>query len=144
MQKFLFPVALALAFSAALYNCTKTTDTLRPSGSLGDTLTIGYNQIATVAPINLQVVFKSLISDSRCPTDGICVWQGQADVEIQSKLGSATQPDSLRVGGNISPSDPDFATAFGYKIRLIDVLPYPASSNSIPVNNYSIKVVVTQ
>jgi hypothetical protein len=144
MQKFLFPVALALVFSAALYNCKKTTEVLQPSGSLGDTLTIGYNQIVTIDPTNLKVAFKSLIADIRCPSTVECIWQGLADVEIMSTLGSATQVDSLRVGGNISPSDPDFATAFGYKIRLVDVLPYPSSFDPIPAANYSIKVVVTQ
>jgi len=73
-----------------------------------------------------------------------CFFQGQADVELQSVFGSATQVDSLRVGGNINPSDPDFATAFGYKIRLVDVLPYPSSFDPIPAANYSVKVVVTQ
>lgn len=144
MQKILFPVALALLCSAALYNCKKTTEVIHPNGLLGDTLTIGYNQIVTIDPTNLKVAFKSMLGDSRCPITVECFWQGQVDVELQSTLGSATQVDSLTVGGGISASDPDFATAFGYKIRLIDVLPYPLSFDPIPAANYSVKVVVTQ
>lgn len=144
MRKCLFPAVLAVCFSAALYNCKKTTDILQPTGMLGDTLTIAYNQFVTVDPANLKVAFKSLLGDSRCPTNVICVWQGRADVEIQSTLGSATQIDTMTVGGDINPSDPDTTKAFGYKIRLVDVLPYPLAPDLTPAANYSVKVLVTQ
>lgn len=143
MKKILFSFALALMFASAFYNCKKTKEEiLKPAGKLGDTLTLAYHQEAAIDPTDLKVAFKSLVADSRCPQNVECFWQGAADVEMRFAFGAQEIVDTMHVYGLGFPPDPDSTYAFGYKVYLLDVLPYPADVTPVPQENYAVKVLV--
>ena len=54
--------------------------------------TIKVNECTTAAGENFTVCFDSLITDSRCPIDAICVWEGFALAKF-----------SLHQNGNVIP-----------------------------------------
>jgi len=56
------------------------------------TYTIKVNECTTAAGENFTVCFDSLITDSRCPINAICVWEGFALAKF-----------SLHQNGNIIP-----------------------------------------
>ncbi len=77
----------------------------------------------------MNVTFKGITEDSRCPKGVNCMWAGAAVAQIQV-MGTHTRPMTL----NISTVDNESrnyssSTEFnGYLISLEDVTPYPESS----------------
>ncbi|MGH7460135.1 MAG: hypothetical protein ACREMA_03785 [Longimicrobiales bacterium] len=91
-------------------------------------------------PGGLLVGFKGVSSDSRCPSDVVCVWQGDASVRINATVGRmAWTPFDLHTG--INPKDASFRD---WQIRLVAVNPHPRSTAPIPPGDYTITLEVTR
>ncbi len=78
----------------------------------------------------LRVSFERVVSDSRCPTDAVCVWAGEVIVELKVDGGSR----QLRPG--------ESATTAGHRVSLVRVEPYPSSAAAISRENYRATLVV--
>ena len=62
-----------------------------------------------------------LINDSRCPSDGVCIWEGDAVAEFLFKFNGESKSFSLHTNNEFKQD-----TFFnGLRIRLMDVIPYP-------------------
>lgn len=86
----------------------------------------------------LRVGFAGVPADSRCPTSVVCVWQGDAAAEIHYGLGMGpSYPDTLHTA-----LEPHGATFGGYRITLLDVGPYPQTTDPIPPDEYAIRLRV--
>lgn len=79
----------------------------------------------------MNVTFKGVSEDSRCPKDVNCIWAGVAVAQVEV-MGIATRPMTLSLasmdneGRNYHKS-----TNFnGYKISLVSVSPYPESNGT--------------
>lgn len=74
------------------------------------------------------------ISDSRCPKDVNCVWEGAAVASLLVKPSAGQGSLQLCLGGCRQPSDPDpqtdtlLAGGHRYLITLLEVNPYPGTS----------------
>lgn len=75
------------------------------------------------------------IEDSRCPTDVVCVWQGEVLVEIELE---ETQTFSTV----LSTYDNLIDTLGNYSVELIDVQPYPMSDQVIKTEDYDITLKI--
>ncbi len=75
------------------------------------------------------------IQDSRCPSDVVCVWQGEARVEIKLK-------ESQTYSTVLSTYDNQIDTLGDYSIELIDVQPYPVSTEVIEMEDYHVKLKI--
>lgn len=94
----------------------------------------------------MNVTFKGVSEDSRCPEGVNCVWAGAgvANVEL---MGVATRPMTVAIstvnmkGRNLSKS----AVFNGYKIELKELSPYPSNSNKDKLSgNYTIGIVINK
>lgn len=77
----------------------------------------------------MNVTFKKLIEDSRCPEGVNCIWQGAATAEVEL-MGLATRPYTVRVS-TISDTQKGYSKAAdfnGYTITLANVTPTPTQS----------------
>lgn len=84
----------------------------------------------------LTVRFASVPADSRCPSLALCVWEGDGAVAVTYAFGPGpTVPDTLH-----TTLGPTFRSFEGYAITLLELLPYPATSDPIPQNAYTIRV----
>lgn len=84
------------------------------------------------------LVFEiSAISDSRCPTGVVCIWEGEARVEVAI---SSPEIDTLELSthGQLT------ATSGNYTFELIDVLPYPYIENETELKDYRVKMKITK
>jgi hypothetical protein len=138
---------LPLAALAALAGCSSgaPSDPNDPaSGSIVDA-TVGRAfrlQAGSTArlPDGLLVGFRGVSSDSRCPTDVVCVWAGDATARIQATVGRMAW-----TGFDLhSTLEPKAATFREWKIRLIAVEPSPRSTEQIPANGYVVTLEVTR
>ena len=79
-------------------------------------------------PGGTVVSFQGVESDSRCPIDVVCVWEGNAEVVV--RLVAGTDPHRLaRLG---TSQDPRFVDVLGGRLHL-DLLE-PALSASTPID----------
>ena len=77
------------------------------------------------------------INDSRCPSDVVCVWEGEALVKINVET-STTQTIEL------STFDNQKDTIDLFSIELIDVSPYPVSTKNIDLEDYIVTLKIEE
>lgn len=123
-----------------LINCSEsTTQPGSNTFSLGDTLSIHYKEMLMNNENNIRISFENLISDSRCPIDLRCYWEGDAEIELKFRKDSNTELFTLHTAGVYFNSD---TLLMGSYIKLIDVLPYPHSEIQYEPEDYIIKVII--
>lgn len=86
------------------------------------------------------------INDSRCPKNVQCIWAGNVVVNLSLlKNDKEADTDNLCLGCNPN-SDTKIFDVNGkqYKIKLIEVNPYPDSSNANPDDKASVIVIITE
>lgn len=80
------------------------------------------------------------INDSRCPTDLICIWGGDAAVEFYLKSNTGNKSFTLHTHSNYQQD----TVLNSLKIKLVDVLPYPKANNPIELSSYSVELRITE
>lgn len=83
--------SLVLLLALGLTACDSADAPSYPSDSRTGETSMALGQTATLD--GLSVTFSSVVTDSRCPTDAMCVWEGEAIVTVA--LGDAAR--ELRV-----------------------------------------------
>ncbi len=116
-MKFLYS-ALAFVLCAGILSCKKD---IQYSQGLID---IGTCSNRTIGSKTVQICFEELLEDSRCPANANCIWQGVARAKFLMKLnGNETSFDLSTT--DLSPHYVNERTIMGYKVRLINIFPYP-------------------
>ena len=113
-----------LALAAALAACSSggggPTGSGTPTPSVG-TLTLGVGEAATLPGTSITLVFHAVTEDSRCPTDVVCVWEGNAQVAVT--LASMAGRLDSRLNTTSEPRRIQFR---GVALALVSVAPHPA------------------
>ena len=138
-------VALFAASLSALVACSSATGLARCAGGstgtavcarLGEEFDLRINETAYVADTRLSIHVVAVPEDSRCPTDVVCVWAGNARVSLALREGTNA------AGGDVNSTvQPRAVTRFGYTVELIDVRPGPVSGQPLPMEAYIIRLV---
>jgi len=125
-------LTFTLAAAAALAACSSAAapggDNSTPSTSqtpsrVVDTLEIGLGQSATFDGGRLEIRFEARVSDSRCPANVVCVWQGDAHAKIVTRVaGGAPVTSSLH-----STLEPRKVTVDRYTISMVGMTPFPGT-----------------
>jgi hypothetical protein len=131
-------IALSLAALAACRAAVDPAGTPDASQVTNDTLVLAPGQEVRVGGV-FRVAFLEVSSDSRCPSDVLCVWAGNAAVEIGLAVGMGpTHPFTLNTLA-YPPASVDYA---GYRVTLVDLTPYPISTRRIPPEEYRAHLLV--
>ena len=117
------------SISGAYYPCT---DQLNAKESF----TVQMNQIIFFE--DYEITFSEILEDSRCPADAICVWEGRISIGMDVKNKEKIQKIVL------TTADKTTAHFDSYKINLVNVLPYPFSSKTIPLEEYSATINISK
>ena len=113
--------------------CNKSEIPVAPK--LGTEFELKYGKTVVFNTPRLVLKFKYVSEDSRCPSDVICKWEGNARVKLQANSSEITLNTTL------FPKD---TLISGYKIRLTEVFPYPQSTELIKQEDYSIRMVISK
>ena len=103
------------------------------------TLVLGLNKCVSgkISGDKLTLCFDSLIADSRCPANVVCIWQGTAVAKFS--LRKNNEPTSFTLATiNMSPNYRKDTTIMGYKIEFVNLSPYPGTVPD-PIPNDRIK-----
>jgi hypothetical protein len=129
-------IVLALAAALpALAGCESSSRIVAASireGVADTTFSMRVGQEARVGGSIMRFSFVSVTSDSRCPSDVVCVWAGNAAVQIGVSFGMG--PTVLYVLN--TGLDPRFVDLGSFRITLVDLQPYPVSTSRIPSDRY--------
>ena len=93
---------------------------------VGQTLVVG----------GIRVRFDAVESDSRCPSDVVCVWAGDAvaNLTVEQNCDCRSAAWQLKLHTFLEPKK---GSAYGYRVELRSLLPYPSSTSPIKPDAYS-------
>ncbi len=108
-----------------------------PTGpQLGDEFQLQVGEHVVLRGIGAWVAFGGVSEDSRCASQAMCVWAGDAAVLVET----APYPDALEahfktdtLHTNLDPKLLSFGSA---ELVLIRLEPYPETTGSIPADAY--------
>jgi hypothetical protein len=140
-------LSTALLISAALAGCSSTTST-GTEAKAQTSQTVTQEQIGrafemkigeTVGVGELRLTFRSVEADSRCPTDVVCVWAGDAEIALKIEQGSQAAVAALHTA--LEPKKTEWN---GYTIALVGVSPLRNSTKPTDPAEYRAQLVVTR
>ncbi len=133
-----YPSSKGGAISQSQYRATFVVRKAGPT--LGQPFDLKQGTSATIAGEGLTVSFVSVPSDSRCPSDVNCFWEGNAEVQLTlSKPGYPTTTVVLN-----TTLEPKSASYAGYTVSLQGLAPYPKSTGTIDQSDYVTTLVVAK
>jgi len=109
---------------------------------LADSLQLAFGKQVVVPGSSLAVTFNSLVQDSRCAPDVVCVWAGELVVDVIVEQQAAASPMGLADTLRFSSLNARSQVAFGYRFDLIAERPTHRSDEAIPPDAYWIAVRV--
>jgi len=109
--------------------------------NLDSEFVLQVNQSAEIKSEDMKITFLNVTSDSRCPSDVTCIWQGQAGIKLDVRKGEVESTVSLSIGGDSSPEESIFNS---YLIQLVDLSPYPISTKNIQPEEYTVTIKITK
>lgn len=91
----------------------------------------------------LRIRFAAVTGDSRCPSDVTCVWAGNAAVRLDVTTNGRSE-ESLTLNTAKGSSFASEAKNQGYKVKLVDLSPYPRSNQKIAAGDYVVTLLVSK
>jgi len=124
------PIAVLLGFAGAGCGTSPTAPPPSTQEILADSILMAPGEEVAIGILHLS--FLEVSGDSRCPVDVVCIWQGNAAVEIAVSLGDGpSYPKTLNTSAGIP------AVYFnGFRVTLLELLPEPRAGVPIPAKDY--------
>lgn len=133
MRSFSFAPAVALVLAAcssgvapeqaATPPASQTQTHTQTQTASADTVSIRLGQTVRLDGGRLELTFDARVSDSRCPVDVVCVWQGDAVMQLAVRVaGGERRSVELHSG-----REPTSATVDRYTISYVGLVPHPGS-----------------
>lgn len=127
---------LGCSSATGLARCDRAAGTGVVCARLGEEFDLRLNETAYLASTPLSIEANAVPEDSRCPTDVVCAWAGNARVSLTLRAGTTAN------GGDVNSTlQPRAISRFGYTVELVDVRPPRVSTQTIPAEAYVVRLV---
>lgn len=104
--------------------------------SLEQEFILQQGQVASIPPGTFSIRFDSVGADSRCPTDVVCVWDGDAAVHLT--VLKSTGERQVVVHSSLEPKS---FTEGSVRVSLLKVTPENLSTRAIPQGEYRVTFI---
>ncbi|MDP2718114.1 MAG: hypothetical protein Q8P02_05195 [Candidatus Micrarchaeota archaeon] len=138
-------VAMQAPTATPIATATPSTATPTPGpapaktdAQFGQTVTLAAGQTARFSD-GAELWFTD-VSDSRCPSDVVCVWAGIVSVKAVVRQGAATAAFTPTAGRNATNVT---LNTQSYAVQLKNVAPYPEQFGDTPLWKYRATFVLT-
>lgn len=132
---------LAFTLMAFVNSCSKNGGKLR-EGIVE--LKLSECESGAVAGDNLKLCFNAVVSDSRCPANAMCIWQGTAVGRFTFTKNNESGTFDLSTLDQPPTYNKD-TVLMGYKIEFVNLSPYPgAVPNPIPDSDRKAEIKITK
>ena len=132
-------IAASLVLAACSSNPTTTEPVVYSQSEVADSIQIRVGR--TIIVDGTRITFEAVESDSRCPMDAICVWQGDAVARFLVEQSAA--PSSGLTLKLHTTLDPKNGTAHGFRVELLTLQPYPRAATGTKPEDYIASVKIT-
>ena len=133
--------ALAFTLMAFGNSCSKSASKLREG-----TVVLKFSECESgiISGDKLKLCFNAVVSDSRCPANAMCIWQGTAVARF-----SFTKNDQINTFDLSTLDQPPTynkdTVLMGYKIEFVNLHPYPGTvPNPIPDSDRKAEIKITK
>jgi hypothetical protein len=133
------PTMLFLLSVLLFFSCAEDPDCV--DSVVGEEISIQVFDTATYCSDNLSITFNAYPNDSRCPSNVTCIWAGFVEVELLINQDGKESVLKLSTEPNVSGL-PVQSKVGDYSIKLIDVIPYPATNVRIDPNQFRVVLLV--
>lgn len=103
--------------------------------TIDQTFTLAPGQSARIPAQRIEVRFDSVSGDSRCPEDVVCVWAGDAVINL-----TLTKDGQSRAVAVHTTLDPKVISEGEIMISLVNLAPNTNSKRSIPQGEYRVQL----
>jgi len=130
---------LAAAFCLLVATACDEKSPAAPTVPLNERFTLAPSQRVEVDAAGFQLEFLGVPGDSRCPADVMCVWAGDAVVQVRVT-------DAARAEYELHTGDATRTAAVHGQLRieLLELQPYPFSTRTIAPGDYRATLTVTR
>ena len=103
---------------------------------LNDTILLNYGECLNDYTNQLSICFDSVLTDSRCPENVVCIWAGEAIARFRI-MNRQNDPRFLDLyTGTVD------TIVNGYKLSFLDLLPYPNTEIPRDIEDYKAKLLI--
>ena len=106
---------------------------------LDEPFALRVGQSAELSGTRLRIRFEQVRDDSRCPTDVVCVWGGNARMRLTVDADGEVETVELNTG-----LDPQQAQVDGFVIAVVALQPDPRTTITIEPRDYVVSLRVTR
>jgi hypothetical protein len=107
---------------------------------LNDTIELANFETRYNYENNLVLRMDSVLSDSRCPSNVVCVWEGNAEVRFLFTVDSIQTDLVLNTNGGYKFNSDTIIS--GYEIKLLKLSPYPEDPGEILQVEYYSEIIL--
>ena len=144
-QKFLV-ICLLFLFLTLITTC----DNEEPENvfvNINEIFTLKCGESVTVKPDNIDLGFCEVISDSRCPTNLRCFWEGVAEIKVWiCEPGQAANFIKLPIYGYVTIENTMrhvIVDTLGYQLSLLQLDPYPYEHEERDYSEYEATIFIS-
>ena len=97
----------------------------------------------TIVVEGIRVRFSDVESDSRCASDVVCVWAGDAvaNFVVEQNCECRSAAFELKLHTTLEPKS---GAAYGFRVELLELTPYPITTSPIRKDAYAAWVRITR
>lgn len=136
-SRHVFRASIAAAVPILLFACATQQPELH-AVAIGDRVTLRAAESVVVEPRGVVLQFAEVVSDSRCPSDVTCVWEGDAEVSVRAVADDGASGD-LRLHTKMEPRSAEFA---GLVVRLVELRPFPKQGAPTRQADYEVTIEI--
>ena len=130
-----FLIILSITTISLGNSCSKSRDKQLREGTIE--LKLHESAEGRIKGDKVKLVFEAVVSDSRCPANAMCIWQGAATARFSFTKNGDTHRFNLSTI-TMEPTYIKDTIIAGYRLEFINLLPYPGTYTP-PVPDSQIK-----
>jgi hypothetical protein len=109
--------------------------------SLDQEFTLNIGQTALIQAENMTIKFVDVTSDSRCPQDVTCIWEGEVNCSVE--IIKDNHPFEM-ILTQTGLSDQLVTQVFGGYVIRYHIEPYPKNGNQLTNDEYQLSMTITK
>lgn len=133
--------SIIILIAVFIVGCSKSSETNELYNLTSNTpVSLNYKECLEILDVGFRICLDSIINDSRCPSGGVCFWEGDAIVSF-----SIQKNDEIKYFRLHTQKDSQTDTIInGLKISLENLSPYPTVDSEINHEDYSAEIKISE